>query len=108
MADVIEAMSKDLQVPVAREQYREALQRYRESLKEAQEEVTRRRNTLGPVTLVRFPKLNHPDIRGEARRLAFGKVFQQEKITNTVETWLRMSLTHDEKEFLIAATRAAW
>ena len=84
------------------EQYRTVLQRYRELLKEAQEELTRRRNTLGPVTLVRFPKLNPPDIRGEAKRLALGKVFQQEKVTNTVENWLRMSLTADGKEFLVA------
>ena len=54
------------------------------------------------MTLVRFPKLNPPGIRGKAKRLALGKVFQQEKITNTAENWLRMSLTHDRKHFLIA------
>ena len=102
LADVIEVMSKELRVPIAREQYREALQRYRELLTHAQEEVTRRRNTLGPVTFVRFPKLTNLDITGEARRCALGRMFHQEAITNAVETLLRMNLTCDDKEFLIA------
>ena len=46
IVDVIAEMSKELQVTVARDKYREALQRYRESLKEAQEEVTRRRKSI--------------------------------------------------------------
>jgi hypothetical protein len=102
LANVVGGMSKELRVTMPEEQYRMALQRYRELLKEAQEEVTRRRDKLGPVTLVRFAKLNPPDIKGEAKRLALGRVFQQEKTTNTVEDWLRMSLSAEKKQFLVA------
>lgn len=102
VAGVIEAMSKELQVSMAEEQYREALQKYREWLQDAQEEVTRRRSTLGPVTLVRFSKLTTPDMTGQEKRCALGKVFHQEGITNAVENWLRRSLASDGKEFLIA------
>jgi hypothetical protein len=102
LATVVEAMSKELQVTMPEEQYRTALQRYRELLNEAQEEVTRRRGALGPVTFVRFARLHPPDITGEAKRFALGKVFEQEQITRIVEEWLRRSLQDDNKQFLVA------
>ena len=93
------------------DQYRTALQRYRVLLTEAQEEVTRRRGALGPVTFVRFARLPPPDITGEERRLAFGKVLDQDRITQIVEKWLRRSLKEENKQFLFAEpvlTQEGW
>jgi hypothetical protein len=111
LATVVEAMSKELQVPMPEDQYRTALQRYRVLLTEAQEEVTRRRGALGPVTFVQFARLPSPDITGEERRLAFGKVLDQDRITQIVEKWLRRSLKEENKQFLFAEpvlTQEGW
>jgi hypothetical protein len=102
LATVVEAMSKELQVTMPEEQYRTDLQRYRELLNEAQKEVTRRRGALGPVTFVRSARLHPPDITGEAKRFALGKVFEQEQITRIVEEWLHRSLQDENKQFLVA------
>jgi hypothetical protein len=102
LANVVREMSKELQATMPEEQYRTALQRYREWLKEAQEEVTRRRNILGPVTLVRLAKLQTPDIKGEAKRQVLGRVYERAVLTKIVEEWLRKSLMPDGKQFLVA------
>jgi hypothetical protein len=102
VAEEVKEMSITLQVPKDAEEYDDIIQRFRGRLTTAKEEIRRRRNLLGPITLIRLPGLNLPAIPPNDKKSVLGKVFDREVATIVVQEWLRTSLAMEGKGFLLA------
>jgi hypothetical protein len=73
VADLVHDMCQEAQTIARAEGPGAVLERYRQQLQEGKQEVARRRNLLGPLTFVRLPKLQSPQIRRQdARRCLVG------------------------------------
>jgi hypothetical protein len=102
VAGEVKEISITLQVPKNAEEYDGIIQRFRGRLATAKEEIRRRRNLLGPITLIRLPSLTSPAIPRRDKKPVLGKVFDREAVTTVVQEWLRTSLAMEGKEFLLA------
>jgi len=102
VAEEVKTMSITLQVPKDAEEYDVIIQSFRERLAAAREEIRRRRNLLGPITLIRLQGLHMPAIPTRDRKSVLGRVFDREAVTIVVQEWLRTSLAAEGKGFLLA------
>ena len=81
-------MSMTLQSPKDPEEYDVIIQHFRERLAAARAEIRRRKDLLGPITLFRFQGLHAPAIPPRNKKVALGRVFDQEAATVVVQEWL--------------------